>query len=54
MTISDCQTSDNAAGIYFDKGKYLKLENCERSGCKGEGVILPAVSIFESRKGRFL
>lgn len=37
MTISDCQTSDNAAGIYFDKGKYLKLENCEISGCKGEG-----------------
>ena len=37
VTITDCKTKGNAAGIYFNKGKELKLENCEINLCKGKG-----------------
>jgi hypothetical protein len=35
VTIKDCKTKDNAAGIYFNKGKTLTLENCTIEKCKG-------------------
>ncbi|WP_252722246.1 InlB B-repeat-containing protein [Treponema medium] len=37
VTIKDCKTQDNAAGIYFNKGKDLILENCRIEKCKGKG-----------------
>ena len=37
VTINDCKTNDNAAGIYFNKGKDLTLENCTIEKCKGKG-----------------
>ena len=37
VTIKDCKTKDNAAGIYFNKGKTLTLENCRIEKCKGKG-----------------
>lgn len=37
VTIIDCKTHDNAAGIYFNKGKDLTLENCVIEKCKGKG-----------------
>ncbi|MGI5075625.1 hypothetical protein E4N71_09375 [Treponema vincentii] len=37
VTIKDCKTQDNAAGIYFNKGKDLILENCRIKKCKGKG-----------------
>ncbi|UTC47240.1 right-handed parallel beta-helix repeat-containing protein [Treponema vincentii] len=37
VTINNCKTQYNAAGIYFNKGKDLKLENCEINLCKGKG-----------------
>ncbi|EPF28309.1 hypothetical protein DWB79_07690 [Treponema medium] len=37
VTIKDCKTEDNAAGIYFNKGKDLILENCRIEKCKGKG-----------------
>ena len=37
VTIKDCKTEDNAAGIYFNKGKDLTLENCIIEKCKGKG-----------------
>ncbi len=37
VTIKDCKTQDNAAGIYFNKGKDLILENCTIEKCKGKG-----------------
>ena len=37
VTIKDCKTKDNAAGIYFNKGKDLTLENCRIEKCKGKG-----------------
>ena len=39
VTIKDCKTQYNAAGIYFNKGKDLTLlENCIIEKCKGKGV----------------
>ena len=39
VTIKDCKTQYNAAGIYFNKGKDLTLlENCTIEKCKGKGV----------------
>lgn len=35
VTIKDCKTDYNAAGIYFRKGKDLTLENCTIEKCKG-------------------
>ena len=35
VTIKDCKTNYNAAGIYFRKGKDLTLENCTIEKCKG-------------------
>lgn len=35
VTIKDCKTDYNAAGIYFRKGKNLTLENCIIEKCKG-------------------
>ena len=37
VTIKDCKTQDNAAGIYFNKGKTLTLENCTIEKCNGNG-----------------
>lgn len=37
VTIKDCKTQYNAAGIYFNKGKDLILENCRIEKCKGKG-----------------
>ena len=37
VTIKDCKTKDNAAGIYFNKGKTLTLENCTIEKCNGNG-----------------
>nr|WP_315442250.1 right-handed parallel beta-helix repeat-containing protein [uncultured Treponema sp.] len=37
VTITDCKTKDNAAGIYFNKGKTLTLENCTIEKCNGNG-----------------
>ncbi|MFC1237826.1 InlB B-repeat-containing protein [Treponema vincentii] len=37
VTINNCKTPDNAAGIYFNKGKDLILENCRIEKCKGKG-----------------
>ena len=35
VTITDCKTDWNVAGIYFNKGKNLTLENCIIEKCKG-------------------
>jgi len=38
VTIKDCTTTqDNAAGIYFNKGKNLTLTGCTIEKCKGTG-----------------
>ena len=37
VKITDCKTQDNAAGIYFNKGKDLTLEHCIIEKCKGKG-----------------
>lgn len=37
VTITDCKTQYNAAGIYFNKGNNLKLEHCKIEKCKGKG-----------------
>ena len=38
VTIKDCETQDQAAGIYFNKGKDLTLlEKCIIENCKGKG-----------------
>ena len=37
VTINNCKTQDDAAGIYFNKGKDLTLENCTLEKCKGKG-----------------
>jgi len=39
VTIKDCKTKDNAAGIYFNKGKTLTLENCTIEKCNGNGGL---------------
>lgn len=39
VTIKDCKTKDNAAGIYFNKGKTLTLENCMIEKCNGNGGL---------------
>ena len=37
VTIKDCKTNFNAAGIYFNKGTDLTLEHCTIEKCKGKG-----------------
>ena len=37
VTITDCKTQYNAAGIYFNKGKNLTLTRCTIDNCKGKG-----------------
>jgi hypothetical protein len=37
VTITDCKTNYNAAGIYFNKGKKLMLTDCTIEKCKGKG-----------------
>lgn len=37
VTITDCKTRYNAAGIYFNKGKKLMLTGCTIEKCKGKG-----------------
>ena len=37
VTITDCKTQYNAAGIYFNKGKKLMLTGCTIEKCKGKG-----------------
>ena len=40
VTIKDCKTQYNAAGIYFNKGKDLTLlENCTIEKCKGKSSL---------------
>lgn len=38
VTITDCKTKYNAAGIYFNKGKNLTLTDCTIENCKGKGI----------------
>ena len=38
VTITDCKTRYNAAGIYFNKGKNLTLTDCTIENCKGKGT----------------
>ena len=38
VTITDCKTKYNAAGIYFNKGKNLTLTGCTIDNCKGKGI----------------
>lgn len=38
VTITDCKTKYNAAGIYFNKGKNLTLTDCTIENCKGKGT----------------
>ena len=37
VTITNCKTRYNAAGIYFNKGKNLTLTRCTIDNCKGKG-----------------
>ena len=37
VTITNCKTRYNAAGIYFNKGKNLTLTDCTIENCKGKG-----------------
>ncbi|UTC44033.1 InlB B-repeat-containing protein [Treponema sp. OMZ 857] len=37
VTIKDCETQDQAAGIYFEKGRNLTLTRCTIAKCKGTG-----------------
>ena len=39
VTITDCKTKWNVAGIYFYKGKNLTLENCTIEKCNGNGGL---------------
>ena len=39
VTIKDCKTEWNVAGIYFNKGKNLTLENCTIEKCNGKGSV---------------
>ena len=39
VTIKDCKTGWNVAGIYFNKGKNLTLENCTIEKCNGNGGV---------------
>ena len=38
VTITNCKTRYNAAGIYFNKGKNLTLTDCTIENCKGKGT----------------
>ena len=38
VTITNCKTKYNAAGIYFNKGKNLTLTDCTIENCKGKGT----------------
>lgn len=38
VTITNCKTHYNAAGIYFNKGKNLTLTDCTIEKCKGKGT----------------
>ena len=38
VTITNCKTHYNAAGIYFNKGKNLTLTDCTIENCKGKGI----------------
>lgn len=38
VTITNCKTKYNAAGIYFNKGKNLTLTDCTIGNCKGKGT----------------
>ena len=38
VTITNCKTHYNAAGIYFNKGKKLMLTGCTIEKCKGKGT----------------
>ena len=51
VTIKDCKTDYNAAGIYFNKGKDLKLENCEINLCKGKGSASSGGIYIQEPKG---
>lgn len=52
VTITDCKTEDNAAGIYFNKGKDLTLlENCTIEKCKGTGSDSSGGMYIQEPKG---
>ena len=51
VTINNCKTQYNVAGIYFNKGKDLKLENCEINLCKGKGSASSGGIYIQEPKG---
>ena len=52
VTIKDCTTTqDNAAGIYFNKGKNLTLTGCTIEKCKGTGSASSGGIYIQEPKG---
>ena len=51
VTIKDCKTQYNAAGIYFNKGKDLILENCRIEKCKGKSSLSSGGINIQEPKG---